>query len=59
VLIIQDLRRWNEYAALRIPVLTLDRLALNDDDKKVREWFIEQAKQCGCTVKVLVFPAFG
>ena len=29
-----------------------DRLTLNDDDKRVREWFIEQTKLCGCTHKV-------
>ena len=29
-----------------------DRLSLNDDDKKVREWFVEEVKKLGCTVKV-------
>ncbi|SPN97348.1 related to N-carbamoyl-L-amino acid hydrolase [Cephalotrichum gorgonifer] len=28
------------------------RLALNDDDKKVRHWLIEQTKAIGCTVTV-------
>lgn len=28
------------------------RLALNDDDKKVREWLAEQAKALGCIVTV-------
>lgn len=28
------------------------RLALNDDDKKVREWLTEQAQAIGCTVTV-------
>jgi acetylornithine deacetylase/succinyl-diaminopimelate desuccinylase-like protein len=30
----------------------MDRLALNDDDKKARLWFIEQTKNIGCTVTV-------
>ncbi|KAI1335044.1 putative N-carbamoyl-L-amino acid hydrolase [Xylariaceae sp. FL0016] len=30
----------------------MDRLTCNDDDKKVREWFIAETKKCGCTVKV-------
>ena len=30
----------------------IDRLTLNDDDKKVREWFIDQVKKYGCSVKV-------
>lgn len=25
---------------------------MNDDDKSVREWFVEQAKSYGCSVKV-------
>ena len=29
-----------------------DRLALNDDDKKVRDWFIEETKKYGCSHKV-------
>ena len=29
-----------------------DRLTLNDDDKKVREWFIQETKKYGCTHKV-------
>lgn len=28
------------------------RLALNDDDKRVREWLIKQAEALGCTVTV-------
>ena len=28
------------------------RLSLNDDDKKVRHWLIEQAEAIGCTVTV-------
>src|SRR5690348_10235632 len=30
----------------------MDRLALNDDDKKVREWLVREAKSLGCEVKV-------
>ena len=30
----------------------IDRLSLNDDDKKVREWFINEVRQLGCTVKI-------
>ncbi|KAL5508550.1 hypothetical protein ACEPAH_6169 [Sanghuangporus vaninii] len=30
----------------------MNRLTLNDDDKKVREWFVEQVKKYGCSVKV-------
>ncbi|KAI5122147.1 hypothetical protein M0805_000794 [Coniferiporia weirii] len=30
----------------------MNRLTLNDDDKKVREWFISQVKNYGCTVKI-------
>src|SRR5436853_2494414 len=30
----------------------IDRLSLNDDDKKVREWFISEVKSLGCQVKV-------
>ncbi|CAN6638755.1 hypothetical protein TRVA0_017S00958 [Trichomonascus vanleenenianus] len=30
----------------------MNRLALNDDDKQVRHWFIEQAKRLGCEIKV-------
>ncbi|KZT26032.1 metallopeptidase [Neolentinus lepideus HHB14362 ss-1] len=30
----------------------MNRLSLNDDDKRVRQWFVEQVKACGCTVKV-------
>ncbi|KAI0002650.1 putative N-carbamoyl-L-amino acid hydrolase [Xylariaceae sp. FL0662B] len=30
----------------------MNRLACNDDDKKVREWFTTETKKCGCTVKV-------
>ena len=29
-----------------------DRLTLNDDDKRVREWFISQVTKYGCTVKI-------
>ena len=28
------------------------RLALNDDDKEVRHWFIKEAESLGCTVTV-------
>jgi acetylornithine deacetylase/succinyl-diaminopimelate desuccinylase-like protein len=28
------------------------RLALNDDDKKVREWLIQQVKAVGCSVTI-------
>lgn len=28
------------------------RLALNDDDKRVRHWLIDQAKALGCTVTI-------
>ncbi|EPE09328.1 n-carbamoyl-l-amino acid hydrolase [Ophiostoma piceae UAMH 11346] len=28
------------------------RLTGNDDDKKVREWFIEETKKCGCSITV-------
>lgn len=30
----------------------MDRLSLNDDDKKVRDWLIEEVKALGCTVTV-------
>ncbi|KAI0015905.1 putative N-carbamoyl-L-amino acid hydrolase [Xylariomycetidae sp. FL0641] len=30
----------------------MNRLSCNDDDKKVREWFIAETKKCGCTIKV-------
>ncbi|KDQ51720.1 hypothetical protein JAAARDRAFT_40963 [Jaapia argillacea MUCL 33604] len=30
----------------------MNRLSLNNDDKRVREWLIEQCKQLGCSVKV-------
>ncbi|TFK52801.1 putative N-carbamoyl-L-amino acid hydrolase [Heliocybe sulcata] len=30
----------------------MNRLSLNDDDRRVREWFVEQVNACGCTVKV-------
>ncbi|EPQ50736.1 N-carbamoyl-L-amino acid hydrolase [Gloeophyllum trabeum ATCC 11539] len=30
----------------------MNRLSLNDDDKRVREWLVDQVKACGCTVKV-------
>ena len=26
----------------------MDRLACNDDDKRVRDWFIEETRKCGC-----------
>ena len=32
--------------------LIQDRLALNDDDAKVRRWFIEQVDKLGCEVTV-------
>ena len=30
----------------------MDRLSLNDDDKKIRDWFISETKALGCTTKV-------
>ncbi|KAF3012315.1 hypothetical protein E8E14_001918 [Neopestalotiopsis sp. 37M] len=30
----------------------MNRLTLNDDDKAVRLWFIEETKKCGCEVRV-------
>jgi hydantoinase/carbamoylase family amidase len=30
----------------------MNRLTLNDDDKKVRDWFISTTKACGCTHKI-------
>lgn len=33
-------------------LLTADRLALNDDDARVRQWFISETKALGCTVTV-------
>lgn len=30
----------------------IDRLTLNDDDKKVRHWFVDQVTKYGCIVKV-------
>ncbi|XDG04977.1 hypothetical protein ABKA04_004592 [Annulohypoxylon sp. FPYF3050] len=30
----------------------MNRLTLNDDDRSVRHWFIEETKKCGCEVKV-------
>jgi hypothetical protein len=32
--------------------LTTDRLALNDDDARVRRWFIDQTEALGCSVTV-------
>lgn len=29
-----------------------DRLTCNDDDRKVRDWFIRETKRCGCDIKV-------
>ncbi|KUI65954.1 hypothetical protein VM1G_02551 [Cytospora mali] len=30
----------------------MNRLAANDDDRRVREWFIQETKKCGCEIKV-------
>ena len=30
----------------------MDRLSLNDDDRKVRDWLAKEAKAIGCTVTV-------
>lgn len=30
----------------------MDRLSLNDDDKKVRDWLADEAKALGCSVTV-------
>ena len=30
----------------------MDRLSLNDDDKKVRDWFISETKALGCATKI-------
>lgn len=30
----------------------MDRLSLNDDDKKIRDWFISETEALGCIVKV-------
>jgi hydantoinase/carbamoylase family amidase len=30
----------------------MDRLSLNDDDRKIRDWFISETKALGCTTKV-------
>ncbi|EFX02121.1 metallopeptidase [Grosmannia clavigera kw1407] len=30
----------------------MNRLTGNDDDRKVREWFMAETKRCGCTVQV-------
>lgn len=30
----------------------MDRLSLNDDDKKIRDWFISQTEALGCNTKV-------
>ncbi|CAK7208901.1 hypothetical protein SCUCBS95973_000270 [Sporothrix curviconia] len=30
----------------------MDRLTLNDDDKKVRDWFIAETTKCGCSITV-------
>ncbi|RFU33174.1 hypothetical protein B7463_g3201, partial [Scytalidium lignicola] len=30
----------------------MNRLTCNDDDKKVREWFILETQKCGCNIKV-------
>ena len=51
--------RWrNEYVLLELISLNIshdigkDRLSLNDDDKKVREWFIQITGEYGCSHKV-------
>ncbi|ORY65772.1 putative N-carbamoyl-L-amino acid hydrolase [Pseudomassariella vexata] len=30
----------------------MNRLSCNDDDRKVRDWFVDEAKKCGCEIKV-------
>ncbi|KAI0484970.1 putative N-carbamoyl-L-amino acid hydrolase [Xylariaceae sp. FL0804] len=30
----------------------MNRLSCNDDDKRVREWFVAETQECGCTVKI-------
>ncbi|CAK7205334.1 hypothetical protein SEUCBS139899_008104 [Sporothrix eucalyptigena] len=30
----------------------MNRLTLNDDDKRVREWFVAETTKCGCTITV-------
>jgi hydantoinase/carbamoylase family amidase len=30
----------------------MDRLSLNDDDKKIRDWFIQETQALGCSTKV-------
>ncbi|KAI9737952.1 MAG: hypothetical protein M1834_009322 [Cirrosporium novae-zelandiae] len=30
----------------------MNRVAMNDDDKLVRDWFMEQTKKCGCSHKI-------
>lgn len=30
----------------------MDRLSLNDDDKKIRDWFLEVTKSLGCKTSV-------
>ena len=44
----------SQTASLECALLTyiIDRLTLNDDDKKVRGWFVEETKKYGCHHKV-------
>lgn len=55
---VQHSRWWNEYVFYiflwsgRAYGPLADRVALNDDDAKVKKWFISEVEKLGCKVTV-------
>lgn len=49
-----SIKEWNaELAQSRLATETgMNRLALNDDDARVRRWFLKETESLGCTVTV-------
>jgi N-carbamoyl-L-amino-acid hydrolase len=47
-----NIMRTSRFGGLDHPAGAMHRLALSDADKQVRDWFMEQAEDLGCCVKV-------
>lgn len=49
---INETSRWGAHSSLNgnVPRTGMCRLALSKDDKKVRDWFVQEAKTLGCRV---------
>lgn len=43
---------------MELNMILLDRVTSNDDDRKVRDWFVKVTREYGCHHKVRIFSTW-